>query len=85
MMRGVSWALASCTARSSEDTAKTTKVNMDEERASRAPCAPSGVKPNHGHPVRSSSQRTTRTAAMAAIIHVTGTTQNEERRKWRRR
>ena len=51
IMRGVSWALANCTATSSADETKMIKVNMDDARVARNPRVASGWKlesqPNH--------------------------------------
>src|SRR5262249_21077306 len=78
MMRGVSAALASCTATRSAEQTKTMVVNSAEARVpSTAVAVPGSI--SDSHPKSFSIQCSNRTAAIAATVLTTGEIQTELR------
>src|SRR5207247_1033084 len=72
MIRGVSWALAICTATSRMVKTNTMHVNVVLTNAAVSARAPAGPNPNRDHRVASSRRRISGAMAMAPTIHAAG-------------
>ena len=79
MIRGLSWALASCTTSSSEEDRNTMKVSMAPARVPSSDSVEDGSKPAR-QPARTSIQCRPLTASTATIMPSTGMIQMEFRK-----
>ncbi len=76
MIRGVSWALASCTATSNAEQTKTTNVNIDEAKVANTARAASGLTVD-SQPIAWSILWSAGTATMATTMPSEGRIQIE--------
>ena len=85
--RGVSWALATCTAISSAENKNTRNDSIEAATMPSSARDPFGPNPNHAHPVAWSNSRRLTFRATARTMAMTGTGQIDWRTlgsRWRR-